>query len=163
MFLDILVAIDGSASSWEALNHGIELARAGNAKLTLITVAPTVSGYVTLVGVSNEKTRAELDRWAGELLVEASAQVPEDVIAHTVQKTGEAGPEIVKELDRGAYDLVCSVLEAADAHRRACSEVSRPMFITTRACRCFRSQAAGRQARPNRVWPAWVVSRDQGQ
>ena len=106
MFLDILVAIDGSASAWEALNHGIELARAGNAKLTLVTVAPAVSGYVMLAGVSSEKTRAELDRWAADLLSEALEQVPEDVIAHTLQKAGEAGPEIVKELERGTYDLI---------------------------------------------------------
>src|SRR5476651_1194568 len=101
MFLDILVAIDGSRSSWEALNHGIELARAGNAKLTLITVAPPVSGYVTLAGVSKEKMHAELDRWAGELLARAAERIPEDVIAHTIQQADEAGPEIVKELNRG--------------------------------------------------------------
>ena len=106
MFLDILVAVDGSASSWEALDHGIELARVGNAKLTLITVAPPVSGYVTLAGLSNEKMRTQLDRWAEELLSKAVERVPEDVIAHTVQKAGEAGPEIVKELDRGTYDLI---------------------------------------------------------
>ncbi len=106
MFLDILVAIDGSASSWEALNHGIELARAGNAKLTLITVAPPVSGYVTLAGVSNEKMHAELDRWAAELLAKAAGKVPDDVIAHTIQQAGEAGPVIVKELNHGTYDLI---------------------------------------------------------
>ena len=95
MFLDILVGIDGSPSSWRALDYGIELARAGNAKLTLITVAPPVSAYVTLAGVSNDKMRAELDRWAGEMLAKAAARVPADVIAHTTQHAGEAGPEIV--------------------------------------------------------------------
>jgi len=106
MFLDILVGIDGSASSWRALDQGIDLARAGNAKLTLITVAPPVSAYVTLAGVSNDKMHAELDRWAREMLAKAAERVPADVIAHTIQKAGDAGPEIVKEVNRGSYDLI---------------------------------------------------------
>jgi nucleotide-binding universal stress UspA family protein len=28
------------------------------------------------------------------------------VIVHTVQRVGHAGPEIVKEIERGGYDLV---------------------------------------------------------
>ena len=106
MFLDILVGIDGSPSSWRALDYGIELARAGNAKLTLITVAPPVSAYVTLAGVSNDKMQAELDRWAGEMLAKADERVPADVIAHTTQHAGDAGPEIVNEINRGSYDLI---------------------------------------------------------
>ena len=106
MFLNILVAIDGSPSSLRALEHAIELARAGNAKLALITVAPPLSHYVTLGGVSPETMKAELDGWAGRILDEAAATVPEDVIAHRVQAAGRAGPEIVRELERGAYDLV---------------------------------------------------------
>ena len=123
MFLDILVGIDGSASSRRALDHGIELARAGNAKLTLITVAPPVSGYVTLAGVSNEKMHSELDRWARETLANATERVPADVIAHTIQLAGEAGPEIVKEVNRGGYDLIVLGSRGRDAHRRACSGV----------------------------------------
>ena len=106
MFLNILVAIDGSPSSLRALEHAVELARAGNAKLTLITVAPPLSNYVTLGGVTPEAMQAELDEWAGHVLDEATSGIPEDVIAHRVQAAGRAGPEIVKELERGAYDLI---------------------------------------------------------
>jgi nucleotide-binding universal stress UspA family protein len=37
---------------------------------------------------------------------EAAARVPDDVIAHRVQRTGHAGPEILSEIKRGGYDLV---------------------------------------------------------
>lgn len=106
MFLNILAAVDGSPSSHRALQQAFDLARAMNSKLTLITVAPPVSHYVPLAGVSSETMREELDRWAQNVLHEASALVPDDVTAHTVRRTGHAGPEILDELERGAYDVV---------------------------------------------------------
>jgi nucleotide-binding universal stress UspA family protein len=106
MFLNILVGIDGSASSLRALDHAAALARAGNAKLTLIAVAPPVSSYVTLAGVSPENMKAELDRWAGSILDKAARRVPEDVLVHRIQRRGHAGPEILEELERGHYDLI---------------------------------------------------------
>ena len=77
-----------------------------NSKLTLITVAPPTSHYVPLAGVNSERMRAELDRWAQNVLDEAVAAVPDDVIAHKVQRTGHPGPEILEEIERGGYDLV---------------------------------------------------------
>jgi nucleotide-binding universal stress UspA family protein len=106
MFLNILVAVDRSPSSRRALEQAVDLARAMNSRLTLITVAPLVSRYVTLAGTSNERMQEELDRWASEILNEATAAVPDGVIAHTVQRRGGAGPEILHEIERGGYDLV---------------------------------------------------------
>jgi nucleotide-binding universal stress UspA family protein len=106
VFLNILVGIDGSPSSQRALEQAIDLARSGNAKLTLMTVAPPVSSYVTLARVSPEAMAAELDKWATEVLNEAAQSVPENVLAHTVQASGQAGPELLKEAKRGGYDLI---------------------------------------------------------
>jgi len=106
VFLNILVGFDGSPSSERALEQAVELARAGNAKLTLITVAPPVSSYVTLARISPEAMKAELDRWAADVLAKAARRIPEDVIAHSVQGRGHAGPEILKELTRRSYDLL---------------------------------------------------------
>jgi nucleotide-binding universal stress UspA family protein len=106
MFLNILVATDGSPPAQQALEHAVDLARAGNAKLTLITVAPPLSSYVTLAGVSSKTMQDELDKWAREILEGAVRSVPEDVMAHTVQRSGHAGPEILRELERGGYDLI---------------------------------------------------------
>jgi hypothetical protein len=67
-----------------------------------MTVAPPVSTYVTLGGVGVDTMMAELDRWAEQVLADAMHSVPDDVIAHTVQGRGHAGPEIVKELKTAA-------------------------------------------------------------
>ena len=106
MFLNILVGIDGSGSSLRALDHAVNLARAGNAKLTIITVAPPVSSYVTLAGTTPEKMRAELDKWASGLLEQATKSIRDDVLVHTIERHGNAGHEIVKEIKHGGYDLV---------------------------------------------------------
>jgi nucleotide-binding universal stress UspA family protein len=106
IFLNILVALDGSWSSQRALAHAVDLARAGNARLTLITVAPPVSSYAARAGVSSDAMRTELDRWAEDILNAGAQAVPEDVIAHRVQPIGQPGVEIVKELARGGYDLI---------------------------------------------------------
>jgi nucleotide-binding universal stress UspA family protein len=106
MFLDILVAVDGSATSHRALDIAVDLARAMRSKLTILTVAPPLAHYVTFAGVSTEVMRAELDRWAERILNEAAALVPDDVIAHRVQRSGHAGPNILEEIERGGYDLV---------------------------------------------------------
>jgi nucleotide-binding universal stress UspA family protein len=106
VFLNILVGIDDSPSSQHALEQAIDLARAGNSRLTLMTVAPPVSGYVTLARVSPEAMAAELDKWADEVLATSAQRVPDDVLAHTVRGSGQAGPELLKELARGGYDLI---------------------------------------------------------
>ena len=106
MFLNILVAVNGTPSSKRALEHAVDLARAMNSMLTLVVVAPHAAQSAAVAGVSNERMTKELDDWAKRVLAEAASAVPEDVIAHTVQRVGDAGPEIVTELDRGGYDLI---------------------------------------------------------
>ena len=81
MFTNILVGLDGSVSSQRALEHAIDLARAGGGKLTLMTVAPPIATYVTLGGMSIETLSAELDKWATNLLDEAARAVPADITA----------------------------------------------------------------------------------
>jgi nucleotide-binding universal stress UspA family protein len=106
VFLNILAAVDASPSSRRALEHAIDIARAMNSMLTVITVVPPPSPYTAIGGVSVETMREELDDWARGILAEALAAVPDDVIAHTVQRSGHAAQEIAAELERGHYDLV---------------------------------------------------------
>jgi nucleotide-binding universal stress UspA family protein len=106
VFLNILVAVDGSSSSRHALEHAADVARSMNSMLTLITVAPLPSTYVALGGVSSEKMSEELDTWASRILTAAEEAVPAELVVHTVQRKGHPGPEIAAELERGGYDLV---------------------------------------------------------
>jgi nucleotide-binding universal stress UspA family protein len=44
--------------------------------------------------------------WASGVLDGARRRVPDEVLVHTVQGGGSAGPALVGELDRGGYDLI---------------------------------------------------------
>ncbi len=106
MFLNILVAVDGSPASLRALDEAVDLSRAVNSKLTLIAVAPPPPHYSAYAGMSSERLSDEAGRWADGVLAKALQQIPDDVLAHTVRREGHAGREIVDELTRGGYDLV---------------------------------------------------------
>jgi nucleotide-binding universal stress UspA family protein len=106
VFLNILVAVDGSAAAKRALDEAVDLTRAGNARLTLIAVAPPATQFASLAGTTAEMLRSQLDEWAARVLRDARASLPDDIAAHTVQRSGHPGEEIVAELERGGYDLL---------------------------------------------------------
>ena len=106
MFRSILVALDGSLASTEALEQAIDLAGNEGARLTLISVAaplrwrPVGPYYVPL---PNDD---ELEQHAQEILDRAEALVPEDVPVWTVLRRGDAAKAILERVEQGEHDLV---------------------------------------------------------
>src|SRR5258708_32848817 len=101
MFSNILVAYDGSPTSRTALAKAYELAQVENAKVTVVTVAPTVAPLVALAPGSVEGLRAELDDWASTKLGEAEAAAPGGLAVGAVKGGGRVGPGIVAEIELG--------------------------------------------------------------
>jgi nucleotide-binding universal stress UspA family protein len=106
MFNNILVAYDGSSSSRAAVDRALELAKASNAEVTLLTVAPSVAPLVGLSGVSIEELDAELRQWAGRTAREGASTASNGLNVHTVTRSGHIGEEIVAQIEAGGYDLV---------------------------------------------------------
>jgi nucleotide-binding universal stress UspA family protein len=105
MFNKILVAYDGSPSSRAAIQQAYALAKANNAQVTILSVAPSVAALAGLSGVSIEELGAELKEWAEQTAREGASTAPSDANVHTITRSGHVGEEIVAEIEAGGYDL----------------------------------------------------------
>jgi len=106
VFRSILVAYDASPPAQVALAQALDLAQAQNAKLTIVTVAPPVTPYAALGGISPNELKADVETWAERVARAAVAAAPDDVIVHHVERSGSVGEELVRELEEREYDLI---------------------------------------------------------
>jgi nucleotide-binding universal stress UspA family protein len=106
VFLNVLVAFDGSPSARAALREAVDLSRAENAKLTILGVVPPLPAFAYRAGVSIDRLREEAAGEVAEWLRAARAELPDDMPATTIQREGHAGEEIVKQVEGGGHDLV---------------------------------------------------------
>jgi nucleotide-binding universal stress UspA family protein len=107
VFLNILVAIDGSAHASRALDEAADLARAANSRLTLISVASRTSWrfmagpYTGLL-----PTQDDADKEAQTTLREAAARLDDEMPVTTIVGQGAAAAAIIKHAADGGHDLI---------------------------------------------------------
>jgi nucleotide-binding universal stress UspA family protein len=110
MFKRILVAYDGSENASQALSEAVDLARANDAELTLLNVAPAIGNWVftgpVTPAVNLELVQKEIEETARNELEDAVEGLPDDVRVTSRAVTGQAGPEIVRLAKEGNHDLV---------------------------------------------------------
>lgn len=107
-FRSVLVAVDGSRHGDAALVHAIELARDGNARLTILTATPSPPG-VSLVGpgaAAVAEATAGMDHDFDEILRAAVDRVPDDLPVTSVHASGPPASAILSEVKRGDHDLI---------------------------------------------------------
>lgn len=110
MFLRLLVAVEPSIPTPAVVLDAVDLARATNATLALLTVVKEPSAWAAAGEIEAGYERVEcvrqLEIAAHQALNAALATVPHDVSVTTVLRHGSPGPTIVKVASTGAYDLV---------------------------------------------------------
>jgi nucleotide-binding universal stress UspA family protein len=107
VFLNILVAVDGSPHADQALIQAIDLAESENARLTLMTAVRELPAttYLTAGGVTGtliEEGRAE----AEGILRRARERVPPDLPVTTLLTEQPIRVALIRQIERGHHDLV---------------------------------------------------------
>jgi nucleotide-binding universal stress UspA family protein len=110
MYKNILVAVDGSPHADRALADAIDLARATDGALTLVTVAPDPAALAVSPGfayaVDYGEILEDLQREYGELLEKEKAKIPAEVKSQARLLSGRPAPALLDELQNGDYDLI---------------------------------------------------------
>jgi nucleotide-binding universal stress UspA family protein len=107
MFRSILVALDDSPASAEALEQAIDLARVEGARLTLMSVAVLPRWLPAGPYIAPYPSEYELEAPARELLERAEALVPDGIPVSTVVR-GVQPPAaaILERVECAGHDLV---------------------------------------------------------
>jgi nucleotide-binding universal stress UspA family protein len=107
MFLNILVAVDGSRHSDQALTHAIDLAQSEHSRLTLMTAVTELppTTYLTAAGVTGALI-AETQAEAEEILRRARDRVPDDLPVTTVLTDQPIRLALMRQIKEGKHDLV---------------------------------------------------------
>ena len=98
----ILVALDGSADAESALMHAVSLAHDQHARLTLLTVGPSVNRSAA-VGTAPPPDLLDVHQ---DVLRDALALIPRDVGVTTRLERGEAGATILRIAREEESDLI---------------------------------------------------------
>lgn len=111
MFRNLLVAIDGSPHAERALAEAIDLAEAGNARLTIITSLPDPSSWLLggaaySGGIDYDALARATEREYADLLDAAAANVPQNLPVTKILAHGRPAERILEQIDKGRHDLV---------------------------------------------------------
>jgi nucleotide-binding universal stress UspA family protein len=108
MFQNILVAIDGSPDSDQALTQAIDLAESERARLTLFSavVTPPAAAYIGAGGGVAAAFARDAETETEKILREAVERVPDRVSVSTVLSREPVRLALVHQIATGHHDMV---------------------------------------------------------
>ena len=108
MFRNILVSLDCSPHSQRALEEAIDIARAGNGRLTLLTAVnrPPAWAASSVAASAAAVTTLDLEREAVDVMRHAVCRVPDDVPVTTLISRRPIRTALMKAAASGDYDLL---------------------------------------------------------
>jgi nucleotide-binding universal stress UspA family protein len=108
MFRNILVSVDGSKQSDRALDEAIDIARADQARLTILTAInqPPVWATSAMAAGAYAVSAADLEKEAVDVMRRAVKRVPNDVPVTTVVSRKPIRNALMHRLRSSDYDLL---------------------------------------------------------
>ncbi|HEY1519002.1 MAG TPA: universal stress protein [Solirubrobacteraceae bacterium] len=108
MFRNILVSIDGSAHSDRALDEAIDIARADQSRITILTAIhqPPIWAASAMAAGAFAVTTAELEKEAVDVMRRAVDRVPHDIPVTTIISRKPIRAALMSRLSDSDYDLL---------------------------------------------------------
>jgi nucleotide-binding universal stress UspA family protein len=108
MFHNILVAIDGSPDSDQALTQAIDLAESQHSRLTLFSavVVPPAGAYIGAGGPVAATLARDAETETERILRMASQRVSDRVSLSTVLSSEPVRRALIHQIETGAHDLI---------------------------------------------------------
>jgi len=108
MFRNIIVSVDGSEHSERALDEAIDIARADQARLTILTAIcqPAVWAASAMAAGAYAVSAADLEKEAVDTMRRAVKRVPDDVPVTTIMSRKPIRNALMHRLQTGDYDLL---------------------------------------------------------
>ena len=108
MFRNILVSLDCSPHSQRALEEAIDIARAGNGRITLLTAVnqPPAWAASSIATGAAALSAVDLEREAVDVMRHAVCRVPDDVPVTTLISRRPIRTALMKAAASGDYDLL---------------------------------------------------------
>jgi nucleotide-binding universal stress UspA family protein len=108
VFLNILVAIDGSENGAAALRTAAQLAREEHASLTVLTAVPPAPAFsqLTAPGVAALGDASHLLGEAGSRMIKQIEELPRDISVTSIVAPGQPAKVILERLREGRHDLL---------------------------------------------------------
>jgi len=108
VFRNILVSVDGSTHSERALDEAIDIARAGNGRITLLTAVnqPPAWAASSMAAGAAAISGLDLEREAVQVMRRAVCRVPDDLPVTTLVSRRPIRSALMKAVASGDYDLL---------------------------------------------------------
>src|ERR1700749_1541342 len=108
MFHKILVSVDGSPHSVRALDEAIDIARAGNGGIPILTALsqPPAWAASSIAAGAAALSALDLEREAVEVMRRAVDRVPDDLPVTTLISRRPIRTALMKAMASGDYDLL---------------------------------------------------------
>jgi len=108
MFRKILVCVDCSDHAQRALDEAIDIARAGNGRITILTAVnhPPAWAASSIATNAAAVSALDLEREAVQIMRESVVRVPDDVPVTTVVSRRPIRTALMQAVKSGDYDLL---------------------------------------------------------
>jgi nucleotide-binding universal stress UspA family protein len=108
VFRNILVSVDGSAHAQRALEEAIDIAHAGNGRITILTAVGQPPAWCagSIATGAAALSALDLEREAVQIMRRAVGRVPDDLPVTTLISRRPIRSALAKTLKSGDYDLL---------------------------------------------------------